>query len=367
LYDPIVYCSIAAQRIGPIHQSLKNVHEESLMKHPSLPISKTFYLCLCVTVLLLNGCVVKDLGNNVGHTIKGDYYLQSKDHSGGKDAFRQEVAENPESPSAHYYYGRFLLQEDENKAALSHLKKAVQLKPDNVDYQFWAGVAYGALNDKTSEEKSYRAALALDKRHLQSLIYLGHNLLERKKYTESLTQYEKALKIWPQSPSSLYNRGLILKKMGRTPEEKAAWLEYLRLYPSGALARRATENLNYLGDFSYRNHKLGSRTVTIEKIWFQPISNRIDDRSIESLRMIGAVAKNRKGGALQIITFQKKNEKLAQRKAIAIKNFLLQEFPELSSHDIGISWFDKPQTINVKKKKMNIDESVSFFIQPAKK
>ncbi|WP_136806036.1 tetratricopeptide repeat protein [Desulfosediminicola flagellatus] len=339
------------------------------MKQPFSPLSKIFFLCAFATFLMpmLNGCVVKDIGNKVGHTIKGDYYLQNKDHREGRATFMQEVEENPTSPSARYYYGRFLLQGDENKAALTQFKKARELEPDNVDYQFWTGVAYGALNQKKSEEKSYRAALTINKKHLQSRIYLGHNLLEQKKYTDSLGQYEYALKIWPQSPSSLYNRALILKKLGRTPEEKSAWLNYLGLYPSGALARRATDHLNYMGDFSFRNHHIGARTVTIEKIWFEPITNRIADGSKESLKMIGAVIKNRKAGRLQIIAFQKNNAELARKKATTIKTFLLKEFPELNSQDIGISWFDKPQTIIVKKKKRHIDESVSFFIGSGKK
>lgn len=339
------------------------------MKNISRHSFKAFYLSLFAIILfpLLNGCVVKDLGNTVGNTIKGDYYLQNKDHREGREAFRQEVEDNPDSASARYYYGRFLLQGDENKAALTQLKKATELEPGKVDYLFWTGVAYGALDKKKSEEQYYRKALALNKKHLQSHIYLGHNLLEQKKYTESLSQYEKALRIWPQSPSSLYNRALILKKLGRTPEEKGAWLNYLALYPSGGLARRATDHLNYLGDFSFRNHHIGPRTITIEKIWFDPISNRIADDSKESLKLIGAVIKNRKNGTLQIVTFQKKNIDLAKKKAVAIKKFLLKEFPELNSQDIGISWFDKAQTITVSKKKRKIDESVSFFIRSGKK
>ena len=66
-----------------------------------------------------------------------------------------------------------------------------------------------------------------------------------------------------------------MKRLGRTPEEKLAWHEYLSIYPSGAMARRATANLNYLSDFAYRNHKLGPRTITTEKIYFEPFSPKL--------------------------------------------------------------------------------------------
>ena len=50
----------------------------------------------------------------------------------------------------------------------------------------------------------------------------NHPVSEKKKYDEALNLYSRALKIWPGSPSALYNRALILKKLGRTPEELLA-------------------------------------------------------------------------------------------------------------------------------------------------
>lgn len=345
-------------------------HPFAINRSSSIPRSalrSTAAAALLLSTLLFSGCVVKDLGSNVGHKFKGDYYLQYKQYDEGKEHFEKKVTEDPTNASARYYYGRFLLQSGEKKTALSQLKKARDLEPDVVEYHFWTGVAYGEVGSAKEEAKSYQSALRIDKDHLQSRIYLGHNLLERKKYSDSLKQYDLALGIWPQSPSSLYNRALILKKLGRTPEEKRGWHDYLASYPTGALARRATDNLNALGDFSFRNHHLGARTVTIEKIWFEPVTNRIDSASKESLQLIGSVLKNRPRGTLQVIAFQKKNKELAKIKATAIKRYILKEYPEISPKRIGISWFDQPQTIVINKKKRKIDESISFFITDPKK
>ncbi len=81
-------------------------------------------------------------------------------------------------------------------------------------------------------------------KHLQSLIYLGHRRLAKKKYTEALDFYTQALDIWPGSPSAFYNRALIINKLGRTPEEIIAWLDYLEQYPVGTMAHQATDYLN---------------------------------------------------------------------------------------------------------------------------
>lgn len=310
----------------------------------------------------LGGCVVKDIGTTVEHTFKGDYYLSAEEYEKGRESFALEVAQNPDSALAHYYYGRFLLQDDEAALALAQLRRACTLDPDNPEYQFWAGLAYGGVGDQKNEEASYRRALELDSNHLQALIYLGHVELGKKRYEEALDLYARALDIWPASPSALYNRALILQRLGRSPEERRGWLSYLAYHPSGAQARQAVDYLNLLEDFTYRNHRLGARTVTTEKIWFEPFSARLDESSYASLDLIGQIYANLNRGKLQIVVYQKNNEKLARSKALNIKSYLTEEFSQLDPAGIGVSWFAEPHTFEVRKKRLANDESVSFFI-----
>jgi tetratricopeptide (TPR) repeat protein len=317
---------------------------------------------LFALTIVLNGCVVKNISQTMAYTVKGDYYLQNEKFEQGRRSFQSDVQKNPSSVVANYYYGRFLLYDKDYKEALTYLVKARDLEPGNAGYHFWTGIAYAGLKKQAKEEKSYRQALKLDPKHLQSLIYLGHILLGKKQYLESLQYYTRALNIWPGSPSALYSRALIMKQLGRIPEEKLAWHEYLSRYPSGAMARRATTHLNYLGDYAYRNHKLGARTITIEKIYFEPFSSKLSGASIESLNLVGGIVENMKKGKLQIVTYQKKNKKLARERAAAIKQYLLQEFSGISPKRLGISWFADPEPITINKKRLKIDESVSFFI-----
>ncbi len=310
----------------------------------------------------MTGCVIKDLGQTVEQTVKGDYFLQSEQSERGRESFRLEVEQNPESPLAHYYYGRFLLQEEENRLALKHLARARDLDPAKADYHFWAGVAYGINNDIDKEEKSYRAVLEIDENHLQALIYLGHNQFTQKKYEEALQHYQKALAIWPSSPSALYNRALILHILDRTPEERIAWLDYLYQYPAGTKALRATDYLNMAGDFNFRNQQLGTTTVTVEKIRFIPFTATLSEASHESLYLIGELFQDMNRGTLQIVVYQKNNPALAKERAIAIKQFLHAEISSLKTRQIGVSWFAEPQKIIIGGKKLSIDEAVSVFV-----
>jgi len=327
-------------------------------------VLKTFVVSVGVLSIAtaMSGCIVQNLGQTVEQTVKGDYFLQSDQPKRGRESFRVEVEENPDSHLAHYYYGRFLLQGEEPELALNHLSRAQALSPEKAEYQFWLGVAYGATGNIDKEEACYRAALDLDKNHLQTLIYLGHNQFAQKQYIDALHYYYQALDIWPSSPSALYNRALILHILGRTPEERVAWLDYLERYPSGAKARQAADYVNMTGDFNFRNHIVGATVVTLEKIRFEPFTAELSSASYDSLHVIGEVFQDMQRGTLQVVVFQKNNKALAKDRALAVRRFLLAEFPQIKTGQIGVSWFAEPQRLSINKKKLSIDESVNFFV-----
>jgi hypothetical protein len=66
-----------------------------------LTIPRLVSLLLISFILLLsNGCVVKDIGQTMEQTVKGDYFLKSEKYEQGRESFQQEVRENPESALA---------------------------------------------------------------------------------------------------------------------------------------------------------------------------------------------------------------------------------------------------------------------------
>ena len=324
-------------------------------------LNTTLWLLGCLA--LLNGCGV---GLALRDNIQGQHYLQTKEFRRGEQVFRQAVREQPNQARPNFYLGRFLLAGNKPGKALPYLEKAVRLDPDDNDYRFWLGFAYGVLGKLDRERQQYEQVLADNPRHLQSLISLGHNQFKRKKYEQALATYQQVLKIWPASPSALYNRALIARILGRRAEEKTGWLTYLAAYPSGALAIRATNHLNALGDFRYRNHRLGARTITLTKIWFRPFSDEISPGSYPSLDVIGATATNRKQGRLQVLVYLENDPKLARKRAIQIKKYLLDNFSGLHSRDIGISWFGQPEVFRVEGRKVRVPDSVRFFLSDLK-
>lgn len=314
--------------------------------------------------LLLSGCAV---GQAIKNNIQGSHYLQTKNYTEGAATFEEAVALEPDNPQPNYYLGRFLLAEKKYKQALPYLEKAATLDPEDLDYLFWHGVALGESGKLKQERKRYETILKIKEKHLQALIYLGHNQLKSGEYETALATYQKALEIWPYSPSALYNRALIAKILKRSTEEKAGWLAYLSVYPSGALAIRATDHLNRLEDFSYRNQYLGARTITLTKIWFTPFTGKIAPGSLPSLDVVGATAVNMNKGKLQVVVYLLNDKEHAKARAVAIKKYLLEKFPSLSSRGIGISWFAQPETLTIQGKKLKDPDSVRFFLSGLKK
>lgn len=318
-----------------------------------------YVFVLIVSSLLLGGCSV---GQAIKNTVQGSHYLQTRNYKAGEATFRDAVARDPDNPQPNYYLGRFLLADKKAKQALPYLEKAARLDPQDTDYLFWHGVALGELGNRRQERKSYEKVLKLKEDHLQALIYLGHNQLKEGEYEQALATYQQVLDIWPYSPSALYNRALIAKALKRTSEEKAGWLAYLAVYPSGALALRATDHLNQLKDFSYRTHYLGARRVTLTKIRFVPFTDKLASGAKPSLDVIGATATNMNRGKLQVIVYVEHDQKLARARAISIKRYLLEKFPVLKKKGIGISWFDQPEVWKVEGKKVHNPDSVRFFL-----
>ena len=313
---------------------------------------------------ILSGCAVTEIAQEQFVSMKnftmGEYYLDNHKYRQGIIAFKRQVAETPDDSKAHFYLGRCYLAENRSREGLAELKKAVALDPGRADSHFWLGVAYAANGNPKAERQSYEVALRIDPNHVQALVYMGHNRLEAKDYRHALDFYNRALALAPNDPQALFNRGLIYRHYGRTPEEILSWRIYLENDPQGANARQAAEFLNAYGLFDYRNHLIGIRTITLGRIRFEPFTATIDKSSRNTLDFIGKVFDKQARFELHVLAYQKNNKRLAKARAQSIKRYL-EENSRIDARRIRISWFGAPEGITIGKKRFSEDESIDFF------
>ena len=310
------------------------------------------------------GCAATEVAYvSVKNYTQGEYYLQNEQYDNCIAKFEREVENYPYDANAQFYLGRCYLAVEKNRAALTHLKKAVNLDQGNPDYHFWQGVAYAANGKTRAELKSYEEALAIKKDHVQALVYMGHNRFEAGQYRASLAYYNRALQQEPSIPQALYNRALALRKLNRTPEEIEAWKTYLDAYSDGTFASRAAQYLNEYGCFDYRNHILGKRTVTLRQVQFAPSSARILKASIPSLKELARITAHTPKLVLHIVAYQKNNRKLAEMRAKSVKKYILDQERGIDGTRIKVSWFDKPETVKTGRKTYSRDSAINFFGQ----
>ena len=149
---------------------------------------------------------------------------------------------------------------------------------------------------------------------------------------------------------------------GKNTDAVEAWLEYLKWYPAGRRAIQAADNLNALGNFSFENHSLGWRTVTLAEIRFPHSKNNVSIISYPSLRLIGAIVSNLEKGKLQIIVYQSHGKEIARKRALSLKKTLHELFPQIAVDRTRISWFGVSDSIVKNGRKYYKNQSVRFFL-----
>ena len=327
-------------------------------------LNRKIWLLLMVLPMAVGGCAATEKTYvSVKNYTQGEYYLQNEDYGDCIATFKAEIEKYPVDANAHFYLGRCYLATEKNQSALTHLKKAVNLDQGNADYHFWKGVAHAANGQSQSERKSYQETLVIKPDHVQALVYLGHNRFDAEDYVTALGYYNRALEEEPDIPRALYNRGLALRRLKRTPEEITNWKIYLDAYSDGALARTAARYLNGYGHFDYRNHIIGKRTMTLAQIRFEPSSARIRKVSRPSLDKLARVAALNSQLVLHIVAYQKNNHQLAEMRAKSIKKYLLDQERDLNGNRLKVSWFDKPETVKVGQQVYHLGSAINFIGQ----
>jgi tetratricopeptide (TPR) repeat protein len=310
-------------------------------------------MLLLASVLAVAGCA----------TVMGPYYLEQEKYEEGIKAMNQRLAEDPGDAASAYYAGRYYLALNKPEQALPYLQKASRLAPGDADYVFWTGVAYWAMMDFEKEKAAYEKALSLDPNHISAHLYLGHGYIDRGQWAQAVEQYDAVLKLDPYNPEALYNRARALGELGRTKDEVAAWKRFLEYYPDGSMAMTATERLNLHGDFSYRNHLIGNRNVTLRSMTFEPGTGVLDNDGRDSLAVLSAMMRVNRQLTVHIVAYAEGDAPLAKARAEAVRGYMLNGNPDLDRSRLPLSWFGSAEQVEVAGKTFALDRSVNFITE----
>jgi len=289
------------------------------------------------------------------------YYLESGKYAQGIAALSKKYAKDPWNPELNYYLGRYNLALDNAEKAIGYLKRATILAPDSAENHFWLSTAYLAVGEPLAEERALERALALDSGHAQARLALAHNLLGQGLAAKALTHYDLALSVAPQNSEALWGRAQALARLGRGPEQAETLRACLRADPRGPWSVLAAQNLNALGDYSWRTHVLGRQSLALPAVEFELGDDKPTGRSLETLARVAKVLGNDPALRIHVVTFVNGDRDLARKRTLAVASTLRRIPAGPGPGRLILSWLDTPQRLHLEGGTHELDESVIFL------
>ena len=210
-----------------------------------------------------------ELDVNFGHTYRNlaKVYGQIGQKEKAAGYLYQALTLNPNSASAedNFKLGRTLLSQGNQKAALSCLRQAIQIKPNYADAYVILGEIFHqqkreteaqtcysqAVKNKTTNAlayfrlgqiatkrqnwtqafKLYRKTIELEPEHKEAYHYLGEILTQEERWSEAISVYRRAIKLNPDFSWSYNNLGYAYLKQKQYAEAVSTYRQAIKLHP----------------------------------------------------------------------------------------------------------------------------------------
>jgi tetratricopeptide (TPR) repeat protein len=147
------------------------------------------------------------------------------------------IERNPTAWMAHNNLGAVLLQKGRLTEAIVHLRKALEIKEDNVEAQANLGNALLQRGELDEAIAQYYKAIELKPDYAEVQYNLGNALLRKDQVDEAIARYEKALQIKPDYADVHNNLGIILFQKGQVDQAIAHYQKALEINPQDVQAR----------------------------------------------------------------------------------------------------------------------------------
>lgn len=131
--------------------------------------------------------------------------------------------------------------------AKRHLKKAIELSPDNAHYHYLLGFACSLRKQWARATYFHRKALALDPNNHEYERCLGWAMVNGGEMVKGLDHLNRALDMSPSDVNVLMDLGSAMLMMGDLSMAKQYAEDTLRINPSSEVAKKLLETVNSIG------------------------------------------------------------------------------------------------------------------------
>ncbi len=120
--------------------------------------------------------------------------------------------------------------------AISHFRKAVELRPAFAGAHYSLGNALSAQGDWDGAIGAYRQALAVEDDYTEAHLKLAEALASENRVDEAIQHFRQAIRIDPSVREAHFNLGVLLLRVGQVDEALREFREVVRLDPQWPLA-----------------------------------------------------------------------------------------------------------------------------------
>jgi tetratricopeptide (TPR) repeat protein len=166
----------------------------------------------------------------------GTWYAQRKDLRCAATAYNKALQLRPQSWRTLYDLAVVEVAQKKSASAISHLRRAVDLKPDSVDARNALGMALKDSGQPAEAEKQFREILKADPNSVEALNHLAEALTAQKLYSAAIGYWDKAVELNPENVDIGIARAIALSQNGDQDVAASSLQRIVKTHPDLAVA-----------------------------------------------------------------------------------------------------------------------------------
>ena len=160
--------------------------------------------------------------------------MNAKQFADARKIYEDLAAKYPEVKQFRPLIARTYYGEGNKKAAIEHLRKAVEQDPENLEVKLLLG---NTLMEDGQPEEARQILGSMDESKVSDptmFLNAGIALVNEKKHEEAVQWFDKAIARFPQHADSYYYRGIAYISLGKAAEAKADLEKFVSMAPPDA-------------------------------------------------------------------------------------------------------------------------------------
>jgi len=158
-------------------------------------------------------------------------YLDSKQHNQAEHHLKKVIELTPQDVNAHTFLGTALRDQGKFEQATDHFKTAIRFAPTYFDAHLHLGKTYHEMGKHDKAVRSYHEAIKIDPKSIFPYLNMAYTYNKIGQLEKAIDLYKHVIKIDPDCQNAHYNLGYSLKIMGKLQDALKSLDKAIELKP----------------------------------------------------------------------------------------------------------------------------------------